>query len=114
MKRHTIFVKKGTRYLGDIKGFELPNGVFNKKFADCGATHKALTDEHKTILCCPRNELLKNKKRQHPEHLLVIGGVDKSKIIEHIENTEAPKILVSYDSVIGNFVSSTIGKVKST
>ena len=81
------------------KPFELPNGILNKEIPGCGATTVALTDEHKTIICSPRNELLKNKHEQYPDTLLVIGGVDTKEIEAYLQTAELPKILVSYDSV---------------
>ena len=81
------------------KPFELPNGILNKEIPGCGATTVALTDEHKTIICSPRNELLKNKHEQYPDTLLVIGGVDTKEIETYLQTAELPKILVSYDSV---------------
>ena len=71
----------------------------NKEIPGCGATTVALTDEHKTIICSPRNELLKNKHEQYPDTLLVIGGVDTKEIEAYLQTAELPKILVSYDSV---------------
>jgi len=32
----------------------------NKELTGCGATTIALTDKHPTIICSPRNELIKN------------------------------------------------------
>lgn len=91
-------VSSGIKFLGDIPGFELPNGVLNKGITGCGATTVALTDPYSTIICSPRNELLRNKSDQYPNSLLVIGGVNVDEIINYINKTPIPKILVSYDS----------------
>lgn len=99
MRKTEIKIPKGTRYLAEIKNFELPNGIFNKDVPNCGATTLALEDNHKTIICCPRNHLLQNKKEQYPDTLLVIGGVKVDEIRSYIDQTEIPKILVSYDSI---------------
>lgn len=99
MRRTIINIPKGTRYLSEVEGFELPNGILNKDVPNCGATTLALTDNHKTIICSPRNNLLLNKKEQYPDTLLVIGGVNTDEIGAYIAHTEMPKILVSYDSL---------------
>ena len=96
--KNVIEVPENVNFLSEWDGFELPNGIFNKGTTACGATTLALKDKFKTIICSPRNELLKNKHEQHPETLLVIGGCEEQKIIEFIRNNQTPKILVSYDS----------------
>ena len=107
MKKEMIKIPANIKYLTERekfieefgKPFELPNGILNKEIPGCGATTVALTDEHKTIICRPRNELLKNKHEQYPDPLLVIGGVDTKEIETYLQTAELPKILVSYDSV---------------
>lgn len=107
MKKEMIKIPANIKYLTERekfieefgKPFELPNGILNKEISGCGATTVALTDEHKTIICSPRNELLKNKHEQYPDTLLVIGGVDTKEIETYLQIAELPKILVSYDSV---------------
>ena len=107
MKKEMIKIPANIKYLTERekfieefgKPFELPNGILNKEIPGCGATTVALTDEHKTIICSPRNELLKNKHEQYPDTLLVIGGVDTKEIAAYLQTAELPKILVSYDSV---------------
>ena len=107
MKKETIKIPASIKYLTERdkfieefgKPFELPNGILNKEIPGCGATTVALTDEYKTIICSPRNELLKNKHEQYPNTLIVIGGVNSKEIENYLQTTELPKILVSYDSV---------------
>ena len=107
MKKEMIKIPANIKYLTERekfieefgKPFKLPNGILNKEIPGCGATTVALTDEHKTIICSPRNELLKNKHEQYPDTLLVIGGVDTKEIEAYLQTAELPKILVSYDSV---------------
>lgn len=109
MKKTIIHIPSGIKYLSDFKiknengdmvNFELPNGIFNKYLAGCGGTTLALEDSHKTIICSPRVELLKNKHAQYPEQtLLVIGGTTKGRIVEYLQTHETPKILVTYDSL---------------
>lgn len=79
--------------------FSLPNGIFNKVLTGCGGTTIALEDNRKTIICSPRITLLKNKHGQYPNTMLVIGGINKSEIVNYINNIDIHKILVTYDSL---------------
>lgn len=99
MRKIEIVVPKGTKYVSEIKNFELPSGILNKGIPNCGATTLALMDRHKTIVCSPRNNLLVNKHEQYGNSLLVVGGVTESEIKEYVRCAETPKILVSYDSL---------------
>jgi len=99
MRKTDVIVPEGIQYLTDFDKFELPNGILNKDVPGCGATTLALEDNYKTIICCPRNNLLLNKKEQYPETLLVIGGTKIEDVKSYIAETEIPKILVSYDSI---------------
>lgn len=109
MRKNYIYAPTGTKFLsnlqiedenGKMKKFELPNGILNKYLAGCGGTTLALEDLHKTIICSPRVELLKNKHAQYPDQtLLVIGGTTKASIINYMESHTTPKILVTYDSL---------------
>lgn len=103
MRKIEIKVEKTIKYLKDFEmdgnPFELPNGVLAKDVAGCGATTLALEDEHRTIICSPRNNILVNKHDQYPETLLVVGGVKVDEVREYIKSTDTPKILVTYDSV---------------
>jgi hypothetical protein len=99
MNKTQLKIEKGITYLIEIMNFELPKGIFNKGIAGCGATTLAIEDNNKTIICSPRNALLKNKKNQHPNCMLVIEGVNVEEVRQYIKQTEIPKILVSYDSL---------------
>jgi len=99
MRTITINVPKGVQYLKEIKNFELPNGILNKSVPNCGATTLALEDKHKTIIASPRVNLLVNKYEQTQGTFLVKSGVSTDSIIEYINATETPKILVTYDSI---------------
>lgn len=109
MRRTDIKIPENIKYLTEIEKielpygtfdkFELPNGILNKDVPNCGATTLALEDNHKTIICSPRNNLLQNKGEQYPDVLLVIGGVSINDVRSYIETMAIPKILVSYDSI---------------
>lgn len=85
-------------YLTEWVGFELPKGIFNKGVTGCGATTVALEDEHKTIICCPRINLILNKCMQNDDVLGVYGDVGNIEIVDYLRKTERPKIMVTYDS----------------
>lgn len=105
MKKTIIKAPANARYLSQIKNqdsntpFELPNGILNKIIPNCGGTTLALEDSHKTIICSPRIELLKNKHAQYPNTLLVIGGVSINEIEQYLSSHSLPKILITYDSI---------------
>lgn len=77
----------------------MPKGILNKGVTGCGATSVAIEDEHKTIICSPRINLIKNKVGQHEGLLGVFGDVKNDEIIAYLEKTETPKIMVTYDSM---------------
>lgn len=104
MKIFDLYVPDGTSYLNEWKDkngqpFELPCGILDKGIPNCGATTLALEDGHKTIICCPRNNLVENKHAQHEGTLLVIGRKSEDEIRRYVSESALPKILVSYDSL---------------
>ena len=95
----TIKVPANVNFLNKWAGFELPRGIVNKGITGCGATTLAIEDEHKTIICSPRINLIKNKCRQHKGTLAVYGDVRNGEIEDYLRNSPKPKILATYDSV---------------
>lgn len=94
-----IKVPENVEFLTDWNGFELPKGILNKGVTGCGATSVAIEDEHKTIICSPRINLIKNKVGQHEGLLGVFGDVKNDEIKAYLEKAETPKIMVTYDSM---------------
>lgn len=94
-----IEVPENVEFLTDWNGFELPKGILNKGVTGCGATSVAIKDEHKTIICSPRINLIKNKVGQHEGLLGVFGDVKNDEIVAYLEKAETPKIMVTYDSL---------------
>ena len=94
-----IKVPENVEFLTDWNGFELPKGILNKGVTGCGATSVAIEDEHKTIICSPRINLIKNKVGQHKGLLGVFGEVRNEEIKADLEKAELPKIMVTYDSM---------------
>lgn len=98
-----IAIPEGIKYLGDLEGFELPNGIFNKSVTGCGATTVALKDQYPTILAAPRISLLENKAKQHAELFWVkASDITNNKLspalIKYLDNIKIPKLLITYDS----------------
>ncbi len=94
-----IKVPENVEFLTNWDGFELPKGILNKGVTGCGATSVAIEDEHKTIICSPRINLIKNKVGQHEGLLGVYGDVKNDEIMVYLEKAETPKIMVTYDSM---------------
>ena len=94
-----IKVPTNVAFLTNWSRFELPKGIFNKGVTGCGATSVAIEDEHKTIICSPRINLILNKHEQYAGTLAVYGKVTENEIRNYLEQTDKPKILVTYDSL---------------
>ena len=95
----TIKVPANVNFLNEWAGFELPKGIVNKGITGCGATTLAIEDEHKSIICSPRINLIKNKCQQHKGTLAVYGDVRNGDIEDYLRNSPKPKLLATYDSV---------------
>lgn len=93
------YVPENVEFLTEWNGFELPKGILNKGVTGCGATSVAIQDEHKTIICSPRINLIKNKVGQHEGLLGVFGDVKNDEIMAYLEKSDKPKIMVTYDSM---------------
>lgn len=96
---NTIKVPETVDFLSNWNGFELPKGILNKGVTGCGATSVAIKDEHKTIICSPRINLIKNKVGQHKGLLGVWGEVKNDEIMAYLEKSDRSKIMVTYDSM---------------
>lgn len=95
----TIKVPANVNFLNEWAGFELPRGIVNKGITGCGATTLAIEDEHKSIICSPRINLIKNKSQQHKGTLAVYGDVRNGDIEDYLRNSPKPKLLATYDSI---------------
>ena len=95
----TIKVPTDVNFLNEWAGFELPRGIVNKGITGCGATTLAIEDEHKSIICSPRINLIKNKCQQHKGTLAVYGDVRIGDIEDYLRNSPKPKLLATYDSI---------------
>jgi len=82
------------KFISEIPGFELPNGILNKKLAGCGATEFAIRNDEPTVILSPRLGLIESKVNQHPEILEVKAGVT----VKDIQAFTGNKIISTYDS----------------
>lgn len=103
-----ISVPENVTFLSEWDSFELPKGILNKELTGCGATSVAIKDRHKTIICCPRINLILNKCSQNSNVLAVYGETGDMKILGYLKETKIPKIMVTYDSFkrLGKFISN--------
>jgi len=74
MKKETIEVPKGIRFLSEWNGFTIPDYpcIIDKKIPGCGFTEYCITNSEDIILCSPRKLLLENKENQHPGEILYV------------------------------------------
>lgn len=55
LKKCTIKIPSGYRYLGDVPGFKFETGILAKQLTGCGATSLALRDKtQNTVVYVPR------------------------------------------------------------
>lgn len=99
MKKTIINIPAGVQYLSEIKGFELPNGIFNKVLTGCGGSHLALTDNNPTILCSPRISLIRSKVNQHADLFWFQANTKPKELLSYLESVAVPKIAITYDSL---------------
>ena len=79
MKKETVIVPSGIRYISQWDSFSLPNHpcIINKTITGCGFTEYCLTSLDNVILCSPRKILLENKADQHGDSVLYAkSGLD--------------------------------------
>lgn len=104
-QKYEIAIPRGTKFLREIIGFQLPNGILDKELTGCGATTLALTDKYPTIIASPRKTLVLNKARQFPvpQSLAVLSGVYKQDVRNYLDECAqegvVPKIITTYDSL---------------
>ena len=71
MKKETIRIPQGMRYLGQWKDFDglLPDCHFilNKALTGVGATQHFLTNDTPVVLASPRCSLMESKRQKHPD-----------------------------------------------
>lgn len=83
---------------------EIPKGIVNKSATGVGMSSIALEDNHPTIIAVPTVEIIKNKTAQYPNNRRsesIFGyyaGIKEKQLIEYINCTTVPKIIVTYDS----------------
>ena len=79
MKKETVIVPSGIRYISQWDSFSLPDHpcIINKTITGCGFTEYCLTSPDNVILCSPRKILLENKEEQHKGDVLYAkSGLD--------------------------------------
>jgi len=90
-------------YFSD-KYTNIPLGIVNKKLTGCGLSSFALENLDKVVLVVPNISMIINKTAQYPndrrnESIFgFYGGVDTVELLDYLDNTVTPKIMVTYDS----------------
>ena len=76
MKKSSIIVPKGIRFISEWEDFSIPNYpcIMDKKIPGCGFTEYCITNSENVILCSPRKILLKNKEEQHEDEVLYVNN----------------------------------------
>lgn len=104
-QKHVIEIPKGTRFLSEVQGFELPNGILDKEVTGCGATTLALTDDKPSIIASPRIALVRNKARKFlpPKSFAVATGIYGQDVRKYLDDCAelgiVPKVITTYDSL---------------
>lgn len=131
MKRYTINVPAGIRYMTDWSnledGYDLKNYPFphilNKQITGCGFTEYCLrTKGLNVVVCSPRRILLENKYEQHKDSINVLyfkNTLEKAtrydKDIQKVKSTNDPKSIKSEETLqnldeVLNITRSTVEK----
>ena len=90
-------------YFAD-KYSEIPLGIVNKRLTGCGLSSFALENSDKVVLVVPNISMIQNKVAQYPNTRRTekifgfYGGVDTLELLDYLDNTVTPKIMVTYDS----------------
>jgi len=98
-----LTIENNAAYLKDaiINGepFKFPKGILDKQITNCGGTTLAIEEECNTVICCPRRNLIENKKAQYNNLILLEGGINIEDVKKQILDTVGyVKIICTYDS----------------
>lgn len=101
--KYQINAPVNAMYVSDFLS-EIPKGIVDKAATGVGMSSIALEDNNPTIIAVPTIEVIKNKTAQYPNNRrseLVFGyyaDIKEKNLVNYINNTTVPKILVTYDS----------------
>lgn len=105
MKTTTIQIEPSVKYLSEVMTSLPTNCLFDKGKVGSGGTTIAIESPDAYVICVPFVSLIENKLAQYPnnrykgEILGVYQGITEKDIIDYVERTEVPKIIVTYDSL---------------
>ncbi len=90
---------KTVNYLSDFIS-ELPkNKIVNKGGTGVGGTTLAIRDKNPYVIAVPFQEMIINKCFKEKNLLGVMQGITTEDIKEYLNNSDIPKIMVTYDSL---------------
>jgi hypothetical protein len=100
MRRQKTKVLDSKKYLNEQE-IQLPkNSIFDKGRVGCGGTTIALESKEPYIICVPFVSLIENKISQYDNLYGFYSGHNlKRDLQEYLDNTDVPRILVTYDSL---------------
>ena len=109
MKKNTIIVPKGIKFVSDWTDYSLENyqypHILNKQITGCGFTEYCLTNNINIILLSPRKLLLQNKEDQHKGKVYYFRN-ELEKIVNYDKEVEPSNKSFSGMRVNGNsFIS---------
>lgn len=122
MRKKTINVPFGIRYISDWKDFNFQNFpdqcIINKQLPGCGFTEFCIRNSDNIILCSPRKMLLQNKTDQHLGEVFLVKneletelGVDKDiskdqkNFVEYIQEISMTQKNEVFNKITNEFVS---------
>lgn len=122
MRKKTINVPFGIRYISDWKDFNFQNFpdqcIINKQLPGCGFTEFCIRNLDNIILCSPRKMLLQNKTDQHLGEVFLVKneletelGVDKDiskdqkNFVEYIQEISMTQKNEVFNKITNEFVS---------
>jgi len=116
--KYQIQAPSNALYVSDFLS-EIPKGIIDKAATGVGMSSIALEDKYPTIIAVPTIEVIRNKTAQYPNDRRsesVFGyyaGVKDKSVIEYLNSTAIPKILVTYDSFykVAKLIDKTIYRV---
>jgi len=83
---------------------EIPHGIVNKRLCGCGLSSYALENQNNLVLVVPNISMIENKIGQYPNSRRdekvfgLYSEVSLTELINYLETTRIPKIMVTYDS----------------
>ena len=105
MKRETLIVPAGIRYMSDwakmeggyrLEDYQFPH-IVNKSITGCGFTEYCLRNNLNIILCSPRKILLENKEGQHLDEVYYVKSTTSGESLYDMDLNAKKKVSASQE-----------------